>query len=369
MSSNYADNLSPYEHKGKLGLPESFDSKEDVQRKVKKLKNWIQESKHTVIFTGAGVSTSAGIPDFRGPKGVWTLEKKGLKPDMNVSWDDAKPTKTHMAISKLVEQKMTKFVISQNIDGLHLRSGIPRIYLAELHGNMFVDECTICKKMYVRSSASTTVGRKISQESCKNRERRPCRGKLRDFVLDWEDELPDDDLTLSLSHSTLSELSIVIGSTLQIIPAGNMPTYTKKNSGKLVIINLQPTKHDKKADLIINSYADGIFEMLFKELGLEIPEFSKELDKVRRVKLNEDIIDWSQCSTEAKSWDEKSKKLEEKLRQKRKAEKLLKQKDSEKRLKKNEEDEIKLEIKTENIDDKSFCKAVKKENCIGTGKI
>ena len=138
-------------------------AKEDVQRKVKKLKNWIQESKHTVIFTGAGVSTSAGIPDFRGPKGVWTLEKKGLKPDMNVSWDDAKPTKTHMAISKLVEQKMTKFVISQNIDGLHLRSGIPRIYLAELHGNMFVDECTICKKMYVRSSASTTVGRKISQ--------------------------------------------------------------------------------------------------------------------------------------------------------------------------------------------------------------
>ena len=130
---------------------------------MKKLKNWVQQSKHTVIYTGAGVSTSAGIPDFRGPKGVWTLEKKGLKPDMNVSWDDAKPTKTHMAISKLIEKDMAKFVISQNIDGLHLRSGIPRIHLAELHGNMFVDECSICKKMYVRSSASTTVGRKISQ--------------------------------------------------------------------------------------------------------------------------------------------------------------------------------------------------------------
>ena len=200
------------------------------------------------------------------------------------------------------------------------------------------------------------------QESCKNRERRPCRGKLRDFVLDWEDELPDDDLTLSLSHSTLSELSIVIGSTLQIIPAGNMPTYTKKNSGKLVIINLQPTKHDKKADLIINSYADGIFEMLFKELGLEIPEFSKELDKVRQVKSNEDVIDWTQSSAEANSWDEKSKKLEDKLRQKRKAEKLLKQENSIKRLKNTEEEEIKLEIKTENIDDKSFCKNVKKDS-------
>jgi len=118
----------------------------------------------------------------------------------------------------------------------------------------------------------------------------------------------------------------------------------------------------KKADLIINSYADGIFEMLFKELGLEIPEFSKELDKVRQVKSNEDVIDWTQSSAEANSWDEKSKKLEDKLRQKRKAEKLLKQENSIKRLKNTEEEEIKLEIKTENIDDKSFCKNVKKDS-------
>merc|ERR1712087_114636 len=156
-------------------MKEIHDDPVVIKKKAKQLACMIKATRFIVIFTGAGVSTSAGIPDFRGPKGVWTLEKKGLKPDMNVSWDDAKPTKTHMAISKLVEQKMTNFVISQNIDGLHLRSGIPRIYLAELHGNMFVDECTICKKMYVRSSASTTVGRKISQESCKNRERRPCR--------------------------------------------------------------------------------------------------------------------------------------------------------------------------------------------------
>ena len=86
--------------------------------------------------------------------------------------------------------------------------------------------------------------------------------------MDWEDELPEDDLTLSHSHSMLSELSIVIGSTLQIIPAGNMPTYTKKRpqEGKLVIINLQPTKHDKKADMVIRCYADKVFEMLFKQL-------------------------------------------------------------------------------------------------------
>ena len=136
-------------------------------------------------------------------------EKKGLKPDISISWDDAKPTKTHMAISKLCKEEMCQFVMSQNIDGLHLRSGVNRSCLAELHGNMFVDECAVCKKMFVRSGASSTVGRKMSNESCKAQNvKRPCRGKLRDFVLDWEDELPDDDLELSHAHSMFSELRL-----------------------------------------------------------------------------------------------------------------------------------------------------------------
>jgi mono-ADP-ribosyltransferase sirtuin 6 len=81
-----------------------------------------------VVHTGAGISTAAGIPDFRGPKGVWTLEKRNLKPDMNVSWDDAQPTRTHMALARLVEVGRVQMVITQNIDGLHLRSGIPRYF-------------------------------------------------------------------------------------------------------------------------------------------------------------------------------------------------------------------------------------------------
>ena len=314
--------------------------------------------------------------DFRGPKGVWTLEKKGEKPNISISWDEAKPTKTHMAIAKLAEQDLTKFVISQNIDGLHLRSGIPRKNIAELHGNMFVDECSVCKKMYVRCSASTTVGRKLSKYSCKNRDRRPCRGKLRDFVLDWEDELPDDDLTLSHSHSVISDLSIVIGSTLQIIPAGNMPTLTKKkDSGKLVIINLQPTKHDKKADLIINYYADEVFEKLFRKLHLDIPNYSPDKDPVRRLKNNIDpIIEWTQSSKEAKYWEKISNRIEEELRAKRKANKMKKESPNSKRMKKevkifgNEdeskflEEKIKNEIIEENLQDGSIAKD--KSQCI-----
>ena len=115
-------------------MAEKWDDPEEVEAKVKQLASWIRASRHVVIHTGAGISTSAGIPDFRGPKGVWTLEKKGLKPDVSLEWDQAQPTKTHLAIAELVKRDMAQFVISQNIDGLHLRSGIPRTKLAELHG-------------------------------------------------------------------------------------------------------------------------------------------------------------------------------------------------------------------------------------------
>ncbi len=334
----------------------------EVDVKVDQLAEWIRGSKHTVIYTGAGVSTSAGIPDFRGPKGVWTLEEKGEKPDMNISWDDAKPTSTHMAIAKLAEEDKCKFVISQNIDGLHLRSGLPRSKLAELHGNMFVDECSVCKKMFVRSSAAPTVGRKMSEVSCKAQNRRPCRGKLRDFVLDWEDELPDEDLSLSHSHSMLSELSIVIGSTLQIIPAGNMPTFAKKNGkGILVIVNLQPTKHDKKADLIIRAFADKVFEKLFSKLGLKIPSYAEVSDPVKRLKMElEATIDWSQSNGLAKEWEKKCSKLEAELKKQRKVEKERKsreefaigQKQLQAKLKQEKLQIGKAQVKEENEDQK-----------------
>jgi len=79
-----------------------------------------------VFHTGAGVSTSAGIPDFRGPKGVWTLEEKGITPQMETTFDDARPSLTHMALVKLVEENVVQHVVSQNVDGLHIKSGITR---------------------------------------------------------------------------------------------------------------------------------------------------------------------------------------------------------------------------------------------------
>ena len=343
MSCSYADGLSPYEHKGKLGQAEIFDSPEEVDSKVEILARWIsKESSHTVFYTGAGISTSAGIPDFRGPKGVWTLEKKGMKPDINVSWNDATPTASHMAIAKLLDMNLAQFVISQNIDGLHMRSGILRRNVAELHGNMFIDACKTCRRMFVRDSPAPTVGLKFVGKSCPatrtdicsgGNKRGNCRGKLIDFVLDWEDELPEADLILSDGHSTLSELSIVIGSTLQIVPAGNMPSYTKKyqggmkDKGRLVIINLQPTKQDKKADLLIRAFSDTVMKKLFDRLGAKIPSYDPLQDPVKIMSLtakNDKTlpIEWTQSSTNAKEIQKLSSVVEQQWKEKRRSEKL-----------------------------------------------
>ncbi|XP_060804647.1 NAD-dependent protein deacetylase Sirt6 [Amyelois transitella] len=293
MSCNYAEGLSPYEHKGVLGIPEKFDPIEKFNKKCEILAKLINESKHVVVHTGAGISTSAGIPDFRGPNGVWTLEREGKKPTTDVSFADAKPTKTHMILKKLVECKKVQYIVSQNIDGLHLKSGLARKYLAELHGNMFVDECTLCKRQFVRHRPAETVGRKSSGAACGAAlaGARGCRGRRRDAVLDWDHALPDDDLAMADYHSSIADLSLCLGTTLQIIPSGNLPLETVKYGGKLVICNLQATKHDNKADLVINYYVDDVLERVMNILGIEIPTYNESEDLTKHAESA--IINWT----------------------------------------------------------------------------
>lgn len=283
MSCNYAEGLSEYEDKGVCGLKEICDDPDDIERKIKQLAELIKKAKHVVVHTGAGISTSAGIPDFRGPNGVWTLEKQGHKPTVNISFNDAKPSPTHMALVALENLGLIDFVVSQNVDGLHLRSNFPPDKLAELHGNMFLDKCNQCERQFIRKEASFSVGQKNTGQECPlpKSNGRHCRGKLFDTILDWEDELPDKDLDLADLHSRKADLSICLGTTLQIVPSGNLPLLTKKYGGKLVICNLQPTKHDKHADLIIHEYVDIIMCRLAKLLGFEIPEYDSINDPTK----------------------------------------------------------------------------------------
>ena len=146
--------------------------------------------------------------------------------------------------------------------------------------------------------------------------------------------MPDADLDLSDAHSCLADLSIVMGSTLQIVPAGNLPTYAKKyhENGKMVVINLQPTKHDKKADLIINTFVDDVMEKLLAELGFDLPEYNPLTDPTRKVRERRSsvFLEWTQSAAKAKKLKAMADKVDDefKLRKKvEKAKKVVKRKD------------------------------------------
>ncbi|KAK3872146.1 hypothetical protein Pcinc_022749 [Petrolisthes cinctipes] len=371
MSCSYAEGLSKYENKGKLGLPEKFDSVEEIKAKAKVLAQWLKESKHSVFHTGAGISTSAGIPDFRGPKGVWTLEKQGLKPDINISWDDARPTLTHMSLVSLERHGYLQYVVTQNIDGLHLRSGLQRQKLAELHGDMFVDKCNFCHRQFVRGSAATTVGQKSEGKTCPGRRAngRKCRGRLHDNILDWEDGLPDADLDLAISHACAADLSICLGTTLQIVPSGNIPLDTKKRGGRLVICNLQPTKQDRHADMIINTYVDEVMKQVLELLCVPLLQYNPEDDPMMLTQLMIKNLT-SESENEAKhqtfepiEWTIPEEWIKDKdLAQKVKEKNLIKT--SIKRQKKNEEN-----TKCDNKMDENNKKQKVNEKCTSEGKI
>jgi mono-ADP-ribosyltransferase sirtuin 6 len=312
MSANYAAGLSPCDSRGVCGRPEIFDSSQESAEKTKQLADWIRGSRHCVLLIGAGISTASGIPDFRGPNGIWTIEEREKKsakkqktshnqktenkesipeaivkteapaPKSHVSLDDAQPTLTHLVIKSLVENKFVKYVISQNVDGLFLKTGIERKFLSEVHGNFFVDECNSCLSRFIRRTASPTMAQKVSDTPCPRRGR-PCRGFLRDTILDWEDPLPESELRSAEQHVLKSDLVICLGTTLQINPVGSLPFYRRnekpvESRRKVVIVNLQQTRFHKRADLVIHDYVDHVCKMLCEHLHVQ-PSLANDFTK------------------------------------------------------------------------------------------
>ncbi|XP_035819118.1 NAD-dependent protein deacetylase SRT1 isoform X6 [Zea mays] len=231
MSLGYAEKLSYREDVGTVGMPEIFETPELVQNKIEELAAMVQKSKHLVVFTGAGISTSSGIPDFRGPMGVWTL---------------------------------------QNVDSLHLRSGFPREKLAELHGNSFKEICPCCKTEYLRDFEIETIGLKDTPRRCSDKN---CGARLKDTVLDWDDALPPEEMNLATEHCRSADLVLCLGTSLQITPACNMPLMSIKNGGRVAIVNLQATPKDKKASLVIHGLVDKVIAGVMSKLSLRIPPY------------------------------------------------------------------------------------------------
>ncbi|XP_015900384.3 NAD-dependent protein deacetylase SRT1 isoform X1 [Ziziphus jujuba] len=271
MSLGYAEKLSYIEDVGKVGMTEYFDPPHVLQEKVERLAMLLKKSKHLVVFTGAGISTSCGIPDFRGPKGIWTLQREGKAlPEASLPFHRAMPSLTHMALVELERAGILKFVISQNVDGLHLRSGIPREKLAELHGNSFMETCSSCGIEYLRDFEVETIGLKETSRRCSDNK---CGARLKDTVLDWEDALPKKEMNLAEKHCRMADVVLCLGTSLQITPACNLPLKSLRGGGKIVIVNLQKTPKDKKASLVIHGLVDKVILGAMDVLNMQIPPF------------------------------------------------------------------------------------------------
>ena len=253
--------MSEYKNKGVCGLPEARETKRSLTIKLRTLTQLIRESRHTVVLTGAGVSTSAGIPDFRGPHGIWTQEKQPTRKRQEPEADDfakARPTVTHRAIVKLIQLGKIHYCITQNVDGLHRRSGLSRNHHAVLHGCVFTEICEDCQTEHFRDYDVGGMSLQRTGRFCE-----VCRGALRDNLLDWEDELPEEDLIRSETECDKADLVICLGTSLRIEPAGKLPTRGRK----FVIVNLQVTPYDEEAALIVRAPVDDVMNGIMTELG------------------------------------------------------------------------------------------------------
>jgi len=205
----------------------------DLDQRIKTLAQWMFEAKRLVVFTGAGISTESGLPDFRGPDGIWTRQAQGL-PAKTRDFSSVEPNAGHMAIVELQKLGKLSFLISQNVDNLHLRSGIHPDLLAELHGNVAKLRCSRCEAQVDKSTALDTCS---------------CGGRLVSSVVNFGQPLPQKELADSYRHSQNCDLFVVAGSSLVVTPAADMPRVALRYGARLVIINQGETPLDRVGHL------------------------------------------------------------------------------------------------------------------------
>jgi NAD-dependent deacetylase len=238
------------------------------------LEEMIQEACIVAGFTGAGISTESGVPDFRSPNSPWMRHKPlpyklflqsadarreawRRKFALDDLYGDACPNQGHLGIASLVASGRMPAVITQNIDGLHQASGISEHQVIELHGNATYAKCLVCGRRHeldwVRSHMETTG----DPPDCKD-----CGGVLKSATISFGQTMPAEAMRQARALAASCDLFLVIGSSLVVYPAAAFPLFAKENGARLVIVNRDPTPLDKAADLVIRA-----------EIGLVLSKF------------------------------------------------------------------------------------------------
>jgi NAD-dependent deacetylase len=248
---------------------------------IERLAQLIIESKKIVVFTGAGISTESGIPDFRSPGGIWsrydpedfTIQKflSGSTARRNI-WKmstesglltAAEPNSAHYAIARLYHLGKLNCVVTQNIDNLHQKAGVPADKVFELHGNMEWVVCLNCRRRFPMQEVLQRIGEGLEVPDCPD-----CHGILKPDAVFFGEALPQETLQEAIRRSRNCDLFIVVGSTLVIYPAAYIPTYAVEAGAKLAIVNLTETPFDHYATVTIREKAGDIMSKVVEKLEL-----------------------------------------------------------------------------------------------------
>ena len=238
----------------------------------------IDEAQRAVVFTGAGISTESGIPDFRSPGGIWTKmapidfsdflaseearretwRRRFAAEDM---WRSAQPNRGHRAVAELVRRGTAASVITQNIDGLHQASGVPTEQVIELHGSSTYAHCLDCARRYEIADVRAAFEKDEAAPVCGS-----CGGWVKTATISFGQAMPVEPMRRAEMETLAADLFIVAGSSLVVYPAAGFPELAKHNGAILVIVNREPTGLDPIADLVLNR---SIGETLGAAVGVD----------------------------------------------------------------------------------------------------
>jgi NAD-dependent deacetylase len=233
---------------------------EDIQQ----LARLIDEASRVVVFTGAGISTESGIPDFRSPNGIWSrtppiyfgeyvasadarIEAWRRKFEIDRDMIGAEPNRGHRAVAKLVRTGKVSAVITQNIDGLHQESGVPDDRMIELHGNGTYATCLSCAARYELEPIRAAFEADNTLPVCDD-----CGGIVKTATISFGQAMPEGPMDRAREETLACDLFLAVGSSLVVYPAAGFPAMAKQNDAGLVIVNRDPTDLDRIADLVLN---------------------------------------------------------------------------------------------------------------------
>lgn len=224
----------------------------------------IAEARRVVVFTGAGISTESGIPDFRSPGGVWSQMKPIYFQEFvssearrreawerafsgRAGWVGREPNAGHHAVARLVAQGKASAVITQNVDNLHQASGVPPEQVIELHGNASYATCLECGARHELDDLKALYQATGDLPAC-----RLCDGLVKTATISFGQAMPAEPMARAEAETLACDLFLVLGSSLVVYPAAGFPVMAKRNGARLAIVNREPTEIDAYADLVLH---------------------------------------------------------------------------------------------------------------------